>query len=342
MTPEQLPGRITTRLAIGTPAALGVLLLAGAIAFGHTSGFLADARTDGADASVANAPAGTDAPGADEPKPAGEGSVDELTEARGTLEPKPEPTPKPTPAEEEPKPEPASEVAYQPEPPKAAEPAYVPPPAAPAASLVLAASLTEYPGKVVLTWTAFDGGGFGYYKLVRSHDAAVTWPASGDDELIGAFGSPDETWAKDRPPCGTTVHYAVFAVSKGDDGYGLLAPSNIVSATLACPPAPPPTSTIGFDVSAADGAVHLAWGACASEHFNAYKVVRSQTNPNPTYPENEGAQLIAAIGDRHQTTWTDVDVASGQTWFYRVFARADNGGGTYIACNTQALSVTIP
>jgi len=50
------------------------------------------------------------------------------------------------------------------------------------------------------------------------------------------------------------------------------------------------------------------------------------------YPENEGTELIAAIGDVNETWFTDTAVASGQTWFYRVLARADTGGGTFIAC----------
>lgn len=362
MTPDKLPGRthekkgaptrVTTRLAIGTPAALGMLLLAGAVALGHTSGFFAAARNADADAGtqVAAAVQPTEPPAAADAAATSD-AADELALALGTAkrehdpdpaakpaDPEPDPTPKPESAEPAPTPKP--EVAWQPEPPKVQP---TPQPAPPVTTgLSLNANLAEHPGKVVLTWSAFSGNGFGYYKLVRSHDAAVTWPPSGDDELIGAFGSPGETWAKDRPQCGVTVHYAVFAVSKGDYGYTLLAPSNVASAAVQCPPPPPPTSDIGFQAGVVDGAVHLAWGACASEHFNAYKVVRSQTNPNPTYPENEGTQLIAAIGDAGQTSWVDVDVASGQTWFYRVFARADAGGGSYIACHTQAVSVTIP
>ena len=129
--------------------------------------------------------------------------------------------------------------------------------------------------------------------------------------------------------------------SAGEYGYQVLAPRNQVNALMSCPPPPPATSAIGFEASVVDGAVHLTWGACASEHVNAFKIVRSQTNPEPMYPDNGGSELIAAL-DPSQTSYVDGSVASGQTWFYRVLARADNGGGTYIACQTQALSVTIP
>lgn len=88
--------------------------------------------------------------------------------------------------------------------------------------------------------------------------------------------------------------------------------------------------------------MHLSWGACASEHFNAYKVVRSQTNPQPMYPENEGTELIGVIGDPGETTFVDTSGASGETWTYRVLARADAADGTYIACQTPAVSVAIP
>jgi hypothetical protein len=209
------------------------------------------------------------------------------------------------------------------------------------AALALSVSPAEHPGKVVLGWSAYSGDGFAYYKLVRSTDGDATWPGSGADELVAAIGNPAETWAMDRPPCGTTVVYRVFAVRHGEYGYQVLAPSNQVTALMSCPAPPPATTGIGFEAGFSEGAVHLAWGACASEHVNAYKIVRSQTNPEPMYPENEGSQLIAAV-DPGQTSFVDWSVSSGQTWFYRVLARADNGGGSYIACQTNAVSVTIP
>ena len=55
-----------------------------------------------------------------------------------------------------------------------------------------------------------------------------------------------------------------------------------------------------------------------------------------------GAASSSPPSTRARRRHIDGSVASGQTWFYRVLARADNGGGTYIACQTQALSVTIP
>lgn len=342
------PTRITTRMAISAPMSLGVVLLAGAVALGHTSGFFASAPSGNSGTATADVDDKADDPAAPNPKPdptakpretgtaaskygAGE---DELALAQRTPKPEPvdDPEPKPT-SKPEPEPEPAP-IYVEPTP----QPA---PPPPPPAVLALSANQAEYPGKVVLSWSAFGGDGFEYYKLVRSTDGDATWPGSGADELIAAIGNREETWAKDRPPCGTTVYYRVFAVRNGDHGYQVLAPSNQVSAVTECPPPPPATVGIGLEASVVEGKVHLSWGACASEHVNAFKIVRSQTNPEPMYPENEGTELIAAV-DPGQTTFVDASVASGQTWFYRVLARADNGGGTYIACQSAAVSVTIP
>lgn len=346
---DKKPGspRITSRLALSGPAGLAVLLLAGAVAFGHTSGFFASAPSGDQGTAAVDGDGDADEPAASTPKPdAITGPVgteqaapkhgadeDELALARRT--PKPEPV-EVAPEPEEPKPEP------QPEPAQYVEPAPQPMPPAPTTTvLALNASLADRPGKVVLGWTAFTGDGFAYYKLVRTTDGDATWPGSGADELVAAIGNAAETWAVDRPPCGTTVFYRVFAVRHGEYGYQVLASSNQTSAVTECPPPPPATTAIGFEAGVVDGAVHLTWGACASEHVNAFKIVRSQTNPEPMYPDNGGSELIAAV-DPSQTSFVDGSVASGQTWFYRVLARADNGGGTYIACQTQALSVTIP
>ena len=333
---EKKPGapKATTRLAISAPASLGVLLLAGAVALGHTAGFLGSAPTAATEAPNATATAKPDptlkpSEAAKAPEHASVADEELALALR---------TPKPQPVEEAPKPEPEPE----PEPAKYVEPAPLPAPPAPAAAVLsLVADQASYPGKVVLSWTAFTGAGFEYYKVVRSTDGDATWPGAGADELVAAIGNPAETWAKDRPPCGTTVFYRVFAVRHGAYGYEVLAPSNQVSAVVECPPPPPATVGIGLTASVVDGKVQLSWGACPSEHVNAFKIVRSQTNPEPMYPENAGTELIAAVGPG-ETTFADHDVASGQTWFYRVLARADNGGGTYIACQSNAVSVTIP
>lgn len=345
-TPDKMgpaAARTTTRLAVSAPAGLAVLLVLGTVvALGHEGLFprLPDEATGPANPPMATAtptpePTPKPATATPKPKPAATPKPEEIAQATPT--PKPTPTataaPTPKPASATPKPKPAAT-------PKPAPPA---PPAT--ATLSLSVLPSERADKVQLGWSAYSGAGFSYYKVVRSYDATVTWPASGDDQVIGAIGNAAETGMRDRPECGVTVFYRVFAVSKTEAGYTVLAPSNTVSAATTCPPPPPPnpeTQGIGLTASFADGKVNLAWGACATDGFNAWKIVRSQTNAEPTYPENEGTELIAALGDPGQTWFADGSVASGQTWFYRVVARADIGNGNFIACASQVAAVTIP
>lgn len=346
-TPDKMgpaAARTTTRLAVSAPAGLAVLLVLGTVvAFGHEGLFprIPDQATGPANPPAATAtpkPEATPKPASTAtPKPASTATPKAEEIATATATPKPTATataaPTPKPAAATPKPKPAAT-------PKPAPPA---PPAT--AALTLSVLPSERADKVQLGWSAYSGAGFSYYKVVRSHDASATWPASGDDEVIGAIGNAAETAMRDRPECGVTLFYRVFAVQSTDAGYQILAASNTVSATTTCPPPAPPnpdTQGIGLTASFADGKVNLAWGACATEGFNAWKIVRSQTNAEPTYPENDGTELIAALGNPGETWFADASVASGQTWFYRVLARADIGNGNFIACASQVAAVTIP
>src|SRR5207344_1242263 len=73
-------------------------------------------------------------------------------------------------------------------------------------------------GKVKFTWSAWTGDGFGYYKLVRSKDADVTWPPGGNDSLVAYISDPNQTFAKDFPGCGKTWFYRVFVVTSHEAG----------------------------------------------------------------------------------------------------------------------------
>jgi outer membrane biosynthesis protein TonB len=354
MTPsEKKPS--TTRLATAVPGALGAVLLIGAVAFGASS--LRSAAQDSAAQAAASAPdtqpefgatvaalrrnefkqdpnpqqpTKTEAPTSEPAKT----EVPKATEApkeeaKAAEQPKVEPTAKPKPAPVETK---------KPAPAPTAKPA--PAPANPAA-LVLEAWAKET--KVKLAWTPFSVEGFEYFKVVRSADANVTWPASGDDEVVGVIGDPNAPWHVDKPACGVAWNYRVFAVRHGDGGYVTLAASNVASATTACAPTPAPivVKPLAFQLNVAPGAgITLSWEACWSDGFVAYKVVRSAVNADPRYPLNDGTELIAAIGDPNATVFTDTAVAAGQTWIYRVVAVTDQGAGYVPLCETAAMSAT--
>lgn len=194
-------------------------------------------------------------------------------------------------------------------------------------------------GHVKLAWSKYNGDGFAYYKVVRSKDATVSWPLGEDDQLVAAIADQWSPFAVDKPACGKELHYRVFAVRHGEDGYRVLAASGVAGAFVECAPPAEDPYVMGFDVWVTDaGAVKLAWEACGSEGFVAYKVVRSKVNEKPTYPLRDGDQLLAAIGDPHHTTFKDTDVASGQTWFYRVLSLGEGG---VILGATPAKAITV-
>ena len=104
---DKKPGspRITTRLALSGPAGLAALLLVGAVAFGHTSGFFASAPSGDPATAAVDADHDTDEPAASTPNaepaaPKYAANEDQLELARRT------PKPEPVEAAAEPKPEP--------------------------------------------------------------------------------------------------------------------------------------------------------------------------------------------------------------------------------------------
>ena len=125
-------------------------------------------------------------------------------------------------------------------------------------------------------------------------------------------------------------------------GYKVLAESNQAAAAVECADGPVEPKALGFELHQVDAGVKLDWEACTSGDFVAYKVVRSQVNENPTFPLNDGTQLVAVFENHEVTTFTDTDLAAGQTWIYRVYSMAKNGDGGWVVLGlTQAKTITV-
>ena len=239
---------------------------------------------------------------------------------------------------EEPKDEPKDEPADEPK----DEPKDVPKPdPAPSGDLALEAFFNADKGKIVVKWTAFTGD-FEKYKLVRSTDGAVTWPEGEGDALVGVIGPDGNYFVDTGAPCNQELHYRVFAVRHGEEGYVVLASSNVDGAVRECSDEPPAEPTaMAFELMQAEGGVKLAWEPCGAEEFVVYKVVRSATNANPMYPLNDGTELIGVVDNPEATMFFDSDVEPGQTWTYRVQSMGQNGDGWYVLGLTDALTITV-
>lgn len=343
MTPsEKKPA--STRLSVAVPGALTAILFIGAVAFGSTS-------LRSTDLSPAAQP---DAVAAKDEAPAFGATVAAQGRDRFKHDPTPhEPKATEAPAKDAPesakpeaqKPEAAKleeqKESTQPKPaPESKKPAPTTKPA-PANPTALTLETWAKDTKVKLSWTAFGGEGFEYYKVVRSADTTVTWPASGDDQVVGVIGDANAPWYADKPGCGTAWYYRVFAVRHGEAGYATLAASNVSMVGTACAPAPEPVvvKPLAFNLEVVPGTgIRLSWEPCWNDRFAAYKLVRSKVNADPRFPLNDGAELVAVIGDAGQTVFLDGAVAAGETWTYRVVAVKSGGGGYVPLCETAAMS----
>jgi hypothetical protein len=332
--------------------AFAAIFMVSVITFGATSirPMTADRQPDGAAAAAQQDPASPEADGPalgngslDGPRegpkdgPATEPDVMDGKEGDehpwqppkdGAEEPTDEPAPTEEPKHEEPAP---TEKPYEPDPTK---------PPQETGTLGLEAWTKE--GHVKLAWSKYGGDGFEYYKVVRSKDATVKWPLGEGDELVGVIGDRFSPWFADSAPCGTEWHYRVFAVRHTEDGYKVLAASNVAGAYLACDEPPADPVKLAFEVKQVDGGVKLTWEQCSSGDFVAYKVVRSKVHDNPTFPLNDGTQLIAVFENHEVTAFKDTDVAAGQTWTYRVYSMARNGDGGWVVLGlTAARTITV-
>lgn len=341
-TPDKLG---STRLVAAVPGALIGVMLVGAVAFGAST-----LRTT-APAEEAMAPAATPADAVDPTsKPRLAVAIDldnaDPKPTAAPAKPKPEASskPKPSPEEETKKAEQPAETTKpktEPAPPKATDK----PRPAPASPVALALEGWVKESKVKLAWKPYGHDGFEYYKVVRSTDATVTWPAGAGDTVIGVIGDAKATWWADKPACGVPSSYRVFAVRAGEGGYVTLGASNVVTLKVPCAPDPTPhvTKPIGLSAEARPGeGIKLTWDACAVDGFVAYKVVRSLTNPDPRYPLNDGTELIAAIGDPGQTHLLDAAVTAGESWTYRVLALGEGSDGKVVLCQSAAVAATAP
>lgn len=417
------------RIPLAAPLALGAILVASTVAFG--AGLVGPLHRDDSARTAVSTALPTE-PFATASEPTLEPS-EPVVEASPSVVPS-DPAVEPTEPAVEPTAAPATKATPKPTP-------------APA-SAALGLSLANVGGKVKLTWTAYAGSGFAWYKIVRSTDAAAWWPLGSGDTLVAAISDQGVTSYLDPAPKGRTLYYQVFAVTAD---YSHLAASPLRLIALPAPtPAPTPaapadmgglnvtlnadgtytfswtpwtgspfsyyklvhgpwgsqpsypaypywlasgdqglsswtgrldpgdyavrvqavynpgsvvieaqTSTIRVTVSAptptappapvamslagsfqADG-MHLSWNAFAGPGFEYYKIVRSATNPNPLYPENDGTALIAAISDPAEISFVDTNVASGDHWFYRVLV-VNFDGGTNVLGISNVIEVTVP
>jgi hypothetical protein len=101
------------------------------------------------------------------------------------------------------------------------------------------------------------------------------------------------------------------------------------------PPTPPPVqNSVALSAAASEGRVDFSWTVTGYSGFQGFKLCRSETNPNPTYP-NDWWKYID--GEATRST-TDTSVKPGQTYYYRL-AVYDQGD---VLGYSNSVQVTVP
>lgn len=349
--PLERTRRSATRLGLSVPGAIGGVLLIGAIAFGANLGMVGSSRdadddtsTTAADVAKADGDEGPDQPDKPdmaEPTKAPDGEPkDEPTKS-----PESEPTDKAE-ATDEAKDEDEdgddAEPTKKPEPDPTKKPSPKPtekPDAEPTKKPVLDLALAVVEGAIKIKWSACEVDGADYYKVVRSTDSTVKWPAGDNDEVIAVVevGGTPKAW-DEHAPAGKKVWYRVFCVRSTDDGYKVVAASetgSIVAPDKETEPTPKPTPEtyiMWIEAGQDGGAVHLSWEACDSDGFSHYRILRKADGE---------ATVIAEIGDQGTTSYVDAEVEPGVTYKYAVQAKGQIEGEWVLLGTTEWVAVTV-
>ena len=254
-----------------------------------------------------------------------------------TVEPTTEPTANPTTAPVS-APTPAPTVAPTTEPTTEPTPTPVP------NDLKLTAKLEGT--KVVLSWTAYQGPDFAYYKVVRSGDKTAGWPLGDGDTLVAAVSDQSKLTFTDCPAAGKAWSYRVFAVNSAQAGYAVLDFTNLATVEVPAPPTatPPPVTSGATDlgplnvVKNSNGTYTFSWSAYTGDvDFSYYKLDGQPFPAVPGYVEN-GGHYWACVGTSDTSVTIKVDPG---TWNVNVEAVYFPNGGSAAAARTQTLKLEV-
>jgi hypothetical protein len=159
---------------------------------------------------------------------------------------------------------------------------------------------------ITLNWSASNETDFSAYRLYRSRLAGV----DSSDSLIANVANKSTTTYTDTALSETTwYHYRVFVF----DANNLSAGSNEDSARTN--QNTPPTAVVLATPSKVDStSLKLVWTQNSDFDFDSYRIYRSASLGVDTLDI-----LITVINQAGTTTYTDENLTTGQTYFYRVF-----------------------
>ncbi|MFC1656002.1 S-layer homology domain-containing protein [Patescibacteria group bacterium] len=182
-------------------------------------------------------------------------------------------------------------------------------------------------GKVDLSWTAFEGSDFLYYKVV--HSQTIETPKYPDDGYIQAISDVSTTtYTHTDVPAGTNYYSLCVVVSGKERGCSTVtveAAGTVSEETPKEEPVSDPytddeTIQITLTGQLNDlGKADLQWTMYEGGDLKWYKVVHSQTNDAAYYPVDG---YVAVHSDPAENTYTHTSVPEG-TNYYRICVITD-------------------
>lgn len=160
---------------------------------------------------------------------------------------------------------------------------------------------------IILSWNPYEGE-FKSYKIIKSTtDPRPRYPGS---DLLATISNINKTTYTDDSPEPGINYYAVAVLY----GVNEKKTSNVVSFEFP-DPKEKAGNEIDFNIEKANNAAVLSWTIYDGTDLLYYKIVKSETNPMPKYPNDNS---IAAIANASQTNYLDYSVKPGIKYFYAV------------------------
>ncbi|MBU1167630.1 hypothetical protein KKC60_04455 [Patescibacteria group bacterium] len=187
---------------------------------------------------------------------------------------------------------------------------------------------------VNLSWTKSNrGSNFKYYKVVRSETNDD--PTYSKDGYIKAVSNIDTlTYTDSSAVNGKSYYYRtciLYSSTAGAQSESTSSStqeecSNVVKVTAENTSSETALTAPTLSATADQNGVDLSWTKNTESNFKYYKVVRSQTDSSPTYPEDG----YIAVKTKDQITYTDEDVttSSSGTYYYRICS-VNTAGSVY-------------
>ena len=183
---------------------------------------------------------------------------------------------------------------------------------------------------ISLQWTKSNDPNFDSYELSQLEKPSDAPPKQA---TVGVFGATDTSWIDEELPEGTTCYYVILVRNKFDQ----TTASNVVTVTTRQHAPRPVTLKAANDEGYSvikikpDGTqtatkvapqlrVDLSWSGQRTEVSGSYTVYRS----SKAHFKPEEASMLIKFG-ASEAGWDDRTVKSGQTYFYKIVYRANNG-----------------